>query len=246
MADRREQTRIRDEYRRREQEIPEERYAPWNPAEIFLLQDRRRRAAQLLHAAGRFPTVESRCLEIGFGRGGWLPELIAWGACEPNLYGVELEPGRAFTTARRLPAARLAIADGGRLPWRSGRFDLVVLSLVLTSVLDNGLRQRIAAEAERVLAPGGAVLWYDFAVDNPRNPQVRAVGRLELRELFPTLVGKVHSASLAPPLARRLAPRSRWLAELLGSLPFLQTHLLAVLTKPHPSDLCLQRPQGSL
>lgn len=230
-----ERARIRTEYRRREQNLDPERYAPWNPAEMFLVQDRRRHAAQLLHAANRFPDTTSRCLEIGFGRCGWLPTLIGWGASEANLFGVEIDPGRGAEARRRLPAAQLVLADGGSLPWLAGEFHLVVLSLVMTSVLDGESRRRIAAEVERVLAPGGALLWYDFAIDNPRNRQVRAVGSSELRELFPALAGRIRSASLAPPLARLVAPRSRWVAELLNCLPFLRTHLLAVLLKPMPA-----------
>ncbi len=230
----RERARIRAEYRQREQNLDPERYAPWNPAEIFLVQDRQRHAARLLHAADRFPNAASRCLEIGFGRCGWLPVLIGWGAREANLFGVEIDPGRGAATRRRLPAARLVLADGGSLPWPADEFQLVVLSLVMTSVLDGESRRRIATEVERVLAPGGALLWYDFAIDNPRNRQVRAVRSPELRELFPSLAGRIRSASLAPPLARLVAPRSRCLAELLSCLPPLRTHLLAVLLKPMP------------
>ncbi len=231
-----ERSRIRAEYQRRAHHLDPELYAPWNPAELFLVQDRKRHAAHLLHAADQFPDANSRCLEIGFGHGGWLSTLIGWGARETNLFGVEIDHSRGADTRRRLPAARLVLADGGWLPWPDGSFHLVVLSLVMTSVLDLTLRRRIANEVERVMAPAGALLWYDFAVDNPHNPHVRAVNSQELRALFPSLEGKIRSTSLAPPLARRVAPRSHWLAELLSCLPFLQTHLLGVLLKPTTPD----------
>ncbi len=89
----------------------------------------------------------------------------------------------------------------------------------------------MAREITRVLTPGGALLWYDFAVNNPRNPNVRKVGREELRALFPELRGRIRSATLAPPLTRMVAPRSWVAATLLEALPPLHTHLLAVLVK---------------
>ena len=87
----------------------------------------------------------------------------------------------------------------------------------------------IAAEITRVLRPGGALLWYDLRVPNPRNPNVRPVSRRELAALFPGLVGPVETATLAAPLARHVAPWSELVAGALERCPWLRTHLLAVL-----------------
>jgi hypothetical protein len=89
----------------------------------------------------------------------------------------------------------------------------------------------IAKEITRVLGPGGALLWYDFAVNNPSNSQVRKVNGRELRELFPQLSGEIKSITLAPPIARFIAPKSWVLATILEAIPFLRTHLIGVLVK---------------
>ncbi len=226
-----EKQRLLSEYRRREAEIPPERYAPWNPAESFMRAERRRRAVRMLRRAGAFPGPESRCLEVGYGRLGWLGDLISWGVREESLAGIELDEARASAARRVLPVADLRAGDACELPWSDGEIDLAIASTVFTSVLDDGVRRRIAGEIERVLAPGGALLWYDFRV-NPRNPEVRAVGRRELRALFPGLEGEIASVTLAPPIARLVAPWSHWLATTLEALPPLRGHLLAVLVKP--------------
>lgn len=227
----RERERMLAEYERRRRELPADRYAPWNPAEQFMRHGRGRLAARLLHDASVFPGAASQCLEVGFGGGGWLPELLGWGASEQNLHGVEIDPTRLDATRRRLPKARLIQADAADLPYPGKRFDLVVVSTVFTSILDDEVRRRVAGEIQRVLRPGGALLWYDFAVDNPRNRNVRGVPKKELLGLFPELTGTVRRVTLAAPLVRLVAPRSWWLAELLESLPFLRTHLVAVLRK---------------
>jgi len=227
-----ERQRMLAENRRRDAEVPAARYAPWDPAEMAARLERRRLAARLLDRAGAFPGVHTPCLEVGYGRLGWLGELVAWGVAEPRLAGVELDGERAARAREVLPAADLRVGDASSLPWPAESFGLVVASTVFTSVLEAATRRRMAAEIVRVLRPGGALLWYDFRVDNPRNRAVRGIGRRQLRGLFTPLRGEIRSLTLAPPLARWVAPHSHLAAELLAALPFLRTHLLAALVKP--------------
>ena len=136
-----------------------------------------------------------------------------------------------------LPAADLRTGDAPKLPWDNGTFRVVIASTLFTSVLDSNVRCLIADEIIRVLAPGGALLWYEFAFNNPRHPHVRGISRSEVRNLFPRLTGKIRSVTLAPPLARLIVPHSWALATLLESIPFLRTHLLAVLIKSSCASL---------
>jgi hypothetical protein len=81
----------------------------------------------------------------------------------------------------------------------------------------------------RVLAAGGAILWYDFFVDNPANPNVRGVRRREVEALFPGCRAELRRATLAPPLARRVVPVSWTLGTVLESLRVFDTHYLGVI-----------------
>ena len=81
----------------------------------------------------------------------------------------------------------------------------------------------------RVLRRGGLILWYDFHVNNPRNADVRAVTRDEILALFPGCSARMQRLTLAPPLARAIAPHSRLVCELLSLVPFLRTHTLAAI-----------------
>jgi hypothetical protein len=226
-----ERDRILAENRRREAEVSVGLYAPWDPAEALARSERRLAAALLLHRAGAFPRRGDACLEVGHGSLGWLGDLLSWGLREVDLHGIELDPARLERARESFPSADLRGGDAAELPWPAGTFRLIVASTLFTSILDPARRRAVAGEIERVLATGGALLWYDFATDNPRNPHVRAVSRGELRGLFPGLRGEIRSATLAPPLSRAVAPRSLSLAKLLGAVPFLRTHLLGVLRK---------------
>jgi ubiquinone/menaquinone biosynthesis C-methylase UbiE len=226
-----ERQRIQIEYQRRAKDIKSDLYSPWQPAEIFFRTGRRAVAAEMLNEAMVFPRSGDTSLEVGCGTGGWLPDLISWGMRETDLHGIDFNAVRINRAKEILPAADLRIGDAAKLPWDQGTFKFVIASTIFTSILDLNVRHMIADEIVRVLAPGGALLWYDFAFNNPKNPNVRGVSRSEVRNLFPRLVGKIRSVTLAPPLARMIVPRSRTLATLLETIPFLRTHLLAVLIK---------------
>ena len=162
----------------------------------------------------------------------WLRDLVRWGASPERLTGVDLLRDRLREAARRgPPGSGLALALGNELPFADGTFDLVIQSTVFTSILDPALRARVSAEMVRVLRPGGRVFWYDFHVNNPANPDVKAVTHAELRALFPGCAVDARRVTLAPPIARRVAGWS-WLAcRLLEAVPLLRTHSLAVIGK---------------
>jgi len=226
-----ERRRIQVEYQRRANHVSADRYASWQPDTKLIIEGRRRAAEDMLRRARVFPGREDKCLEVGCGSHGWFNDLMEWGVSETNLHGIELDHARAQQARENFPKSDLRLGDAVELPWADGSFKLVICSTLFTSILDSKVRMLIANEIVRVLAPGGALLWYDFAFDNPRNRNVRGISRRWLRELFPSLRGETRSVTLAPPLARAIAPRSWTLARLLEKIPVLRTHLLGVLIK---------------
>jgi hypothetical protein len=87
----------------------------------------------------------------------------------------------------------------------------------------------------RVLKPDGAILWYDFSYNNPRNPAVRKVSANEIKALFTDCDVDLARVSLAPPIARRLVERSWLAASVLERLKLLNTHYFGVI-RPRVPD----------
>jgi len=112
-------------------------------------------------------------------------------------------------------------------------------------MLDHGMKQQIAAEMLRVVKREGLILWYDFHVNNPRNPDVLGVKKREIFRLFPGCQIQLRPITLPPPLVRLLAPYS-WLAcYVLARIPFLCTHYLGVIQKGVPlADLISPLPHS--
>lgn len=180
--------------------------------------------------AGLWPLSGRDILEVGCGSGYWLRQFAQWGASPERMTGIELLPHRA-AEARQRCASGTTILEGDaardRLPAAS--FDIVFQSTVLTSILERESRDALARQMRRLVRPGGAIVSYDFRYDNPRNPDVARLTVEDLRTLFPGAAMRVRSLTLAPFVARRIAPVS-WLAcHLLDAVPLFHTHVLAII-----------------
>jgi SAM-dependent methyltransferase len=208
------------------------RYHPLQPDVWRTLQERQRALFALLQAAGWQDLAPRRITELGCGSGGNLLELLRLGCRPEHLTGLELLPER-HAQARALlpPAVTLRLGDALQAPIAPGSQHLVLLSTVLSSLLDDAHQQRIAAAAWAWLAPGGAVLSYDLRVDNPRNADVRGVPLSRLRALFPAAKMRSRRVTLAPPLARALCHVHPALYPVFNALPLLRSHLLVWIEK---------------
>lgn len=198
-----------------------------------MLQERERRFLSLLRENGCVPLSDKRILEIGCGKGELLREVVKWGAEPENVVGVELLDDRVSDAVRLCPGGtRIVRGNAANLDFPDGSFDLVLQSTVFTSVLDQRTKSRMASEMLRVLKPDGLILWYDYHMNNPRNSDVRGVGRREIHGLFRGCAIELRRITLAPPLARLLAPYSWLLCYLLSKVPILCTHYIGVIRKP--------------
>ena len=221
-----------------------DRYSIFQPDVWQSLQERQRALLHLLVQQELTDVAALRLLEVGCGAGGNLLELLRLGFSPAHLAGVELLPERLSQARARLPeAVQLHAGDASALPVPAGSLDIVLQSTVFSSLLDPAFQQRLADAMWRWLRPGGGVLWYDFTVDNPRNPDVRGVPLARLRQLFPQGRVQARRVTLAPPLARLLCRLHPGLYPVANAIPLLRTHVLAWVAKPPAA--CPSTPGGA-
>jgi ubiquinone/menaquinone biosynthesis C-methylase UbiE len=223
--------RISAEYERRARELPAGFYAWSKPSNLLFHEHALRGCIRMLHRASLFPLTGRRIADIGCGDGTWLLEFLQWGADPAALCGIDLSAERIAWARRRIPQADLRVGSASELPWPDESFDLVSQFTVFTSILDPALKRAVAAEMLRILKPGGAILWFDFRVSNPANPQVCGIPAREIRSLFAGCEIALASVLLAPPLSRLIARWSWTLAELLHALPMFRTHYAGIICK---------------
>ncbi|HJW11048.1 MAG TPA: class I SAM-dependent methyltransferase [Albitalea sp.] len=222
---------VRERYARREPH--DARYSLLNPAAMLAWQERQRATARLLVQLGFMDLSSLSLLDVGCGSGGNLLDCLRMGFAPQHLAGIELLPERYEAARASLPeAVQLALGDATVAPLPPASFDIVAQSTVFSSLLDDAFQQRLADAMWAALKPGGGVLWYDFTVNNPRNPDVRGVPLARVRELFPRGTLRQRRLTLAPPIARRVSAWHPSLYTLFNLLPALRTHLLCWIQKP--------------
>jgi len=75
------------------------------------------------------------------------------------------------------------------------------------------------------------VLKANGIIGKPTNPDVKGVGKREIKRLFPNCSFDFHKVTLVLLIARLIAPWSFLLCYFLELIPWLRTHYLAVIKK---------------
>jgi ubiquinone/menaquinone biosynthesis C-methylase UbiE len=198
---------------------------------LCTLEERQERMMMFFRERGFSSLRGMKVLDVGCGNGGMLRRLADFGVEPRDCIGIDLR-GEAVRRAREFNPNMIFIAgNAAKLPFEDGAFDLALQSTVLTSVLDGDVRKAIAFEILRTLRPGGYFVWYDFAYSNPKNPNVRGIGRREIQALLPGCRLKFYRLTVAPPIGRVAAKFSPSFYRTLLALPFLRTHYLCFAKK---------------
>jgi ubiquinone/menaquinone biosynthesis C-methylase UbiE len=197
-----------------------------------MVQEREQHFLELLAHYGLAQLEREKILEIGCGSGDLLRDFIKWGARPKNLVGIELIAERVTEATQLCPRdVKIVPGNAANVRFPDGTFDVVLQSTVFTSVLDPGMKEQMAAEMCRVLKPNGLILWYDYHMNNPQNRDVRGVKLREIKMLFPNCDIRMQRITLAPPIARRVAPYSWLLSYFLSKIPWLCSHYIGVIRK---------------
>ena len=208
-------------------------YSVLEPAQMLALQEREKKLFKMLALHGFDSRIgKARILDVGCGSGIWLRRFVLWGASPQNLVGIDLLSER-ISEARSVcpPAITLRCQNATDLTDLGGEFDVVLQSTVFTSILDHQMKRQIASGMLRKLRADGIIVWYDFHVNNPANPDVRGIGRSEIHRLFPDCRIHLEKLTLAPPLGRPIARVSQGLYRAVSAIRPLCTHYLGIIRK---------------
>lgn len=232
----REERRIRSVYAARDEAGARVRYEPALAVNRLWRSVRERVARDMMRRAGADDLANLEVLDIGCGAGDWLETLETWGATPEKLHGIDLLEGRVAEARERLPRADVRVASGWAVPFGDDSLDLVCLNTVFSSIVAPEARMALAREVSRITRCQGAVLVYDFRISHPLNADTVGIGRREILRLFPGATVEMRALTLAPPLARRVAPVAPKLVLFLERyLPVLCTHRMYLVRTTSPA-----------
>ena len=199
---------------------------------LYIHQERQEVLLRFFRDIGLNSLQGLRILDVGCGSGGHLRRMVDYRAEPENCFGIDA-CGKSIAAAReREPGITFLEGSAAELPFADAYFDLAFQFTVFTSVLDDSVRRKIAAEIQRVLRRGGYFIWYDFAYSNPKNPNVRGIGKKEVKDLLADFQLTFRKATLAPPIGRAVVRVFPSLYRILGAIPLLRTHYFCFAQKP--------------
>lgn len=204
-----------------------------NSSALLSTQERERLTSQMIKSLGWLDMEQIKVTDVGCGGGGNLLMLLRFGFAPENVTGIELLVERYERARKTLPpASRVIHSDASIAPIEPASQDLVMQHLVFSNLFDLDFQQRLADAMWRWVRPGGAVLWHDFAYDNPKNKDIHGIRANRIKELFPH--GKIHQhrITLAPPISRLVTRIHPSLYTVFNAIPLLRTHIMAWIVKP--------------
>ena len=185
-----------------------------------------------LRESGFEDLKEKRILDVGCGTGGVLRDLVKYGAKPEHCCGIDLLADRIDAARSLSPNMSFYCGNAESLHHESGYFDIIISFTLFTSILDQAMKINVAREMLRVLKSGGIVLWYDYHINNPWNPDTRGLAKSEIVQLFSGCDIVLERTTLAPPVARAIAPRSFLACFFLEKIKLFDTHYIGYIRKP--------------
>lgn len=232
-----EEERIRSAYRKRFTD--EATYSFFNPGHLFVTQQLEKELIKLLRRHQIDSLADKKILDVGCGSGWPLRELIKYGATPENLYGIDLLPNSIKEAKRISPNIDFRCRNAEAMSFENESFDIITQFTTFTSILDDKMKQNTAKEMLRILKPGGMIVWYDYFISKPTNPDVKGIGKREIMSLFPNCTFDFNKVTLAPPIARAIGPHSFLLCYLLEKISWLKTHYLVAIRDKEATELRL-------
>jgi SAM-dependent methyltransferase len=168
-------------------------------------------------------------LEIGAGTGTNLFFFKKAGLLWDNIYANELLIDRVNILKKNFSNIHIFSGDANDIDESyHQRFDIILQSTVFTSILDSSFKKKLANKLWQLLKPGGIILWYDFAYDNPNNKDVKGIKISEIKSLFKdSKCIDYKKVTLAPPIGRKV---KKWYP-FFNIFSFLRTHVIAIIKK---------------
>jgi ubiquinone/menaquinone biosynthesis C-methylase UbiE len=191
--------RIKKAYEKRKIEQKDKVYSYFNKGNLFIIHQREKALLDILNKFSYSDLTNKKILDVGCGTGGTLRRFIDYGAKPENLYGIDLLKDRIESAKQLHPKINFTCGDASNLPYPDKYFDIVLQFTVFTSIYDIKLKKKIASEMLRVCKEDGIIIWYDFHIDNPKNPDVKGVKKNEIHSLFPNCEIFLKRITLAPP-----------------------------------------------
>ncbi|MFN8670985.1 MAG: methyltransferase domain-containing protein [Candidatus Sericytochromatia bacterium] len=205
------------------------KYHILSPISYYLLSSKEKALNAFLSKYYLRTLPNMKIMEVGFGNGSDILNLIKYGAAPRNIYGTERSKDNYENFKYKVPDANLRKVDNFILPYPNNLFDIVIQSNVLSSINDEDSRKKLASEMFRLIKKGGKVFSYDKKSVVNNNI---AINKAELKKLFPEATNIItKNITLNEGMAQFFADKSIVLCQILEDFSFLNSHYYTIIEK---------------
>ena len=201
-----------------------------NIGNIVIEEERFYKARQMLKYYN-IDLKNKKILDIGCAGGNTVKMIIGLGANERNIYGIDIRQNRINDAINAYPYAKFSRMDVRNMKYSDEEFDVINIFTLFSSIKDSKSRNLASKEIQRVLKPGGAILYYDIRYNNPFNRNVLQVKYKDIKSLFPNMKKELKLITVLPPLVRLLGGLAEYVYPKLSKIPFLNTHHIGLMVK---------------
>lgn len=154
-----------------------------------------------------------KILDVGCGIGFWLRYCVELGSDPSDLTGVDISEDRIKEAQRRNPAITWRTIDNGDLAFPTQAFDIVIQTVVFSSIHDASLRTQLATGMWQSLREGGYLIWLDHRGSSA--DYLVGFSTAQVKEFFAR--GELlYERRVHPGYIRYMYRRFDWLARLLS------------------------------
>lgn len=208
-----------------------DKWSIYNKANLFLIHSREYHVLNLLKYFNLYDLKEKKILEIGCGSSFELRNFLRYGARARNLYGIDID----FSPIKRAKSINdniiYKVSDAKFLPFKDKVFDIIIAFVFFSSLLKIEDRAKAAKEMLRVLKDDGLIIFYDFFVKKPKNKNVEAIKKKEIKKLFNNCNFYFKKITFMPIILRRLPSFFLFFYYFLELLKIFNTHYLIGIKK---------------
>lgn len=222
---------IIERYHRRQSKDASALYNCLKPCNVVAFTEKYKKLCNILLQNFGLTFSTKNYLEIGCGTGSNLIQLLQLGVPPTNLTGNDIFEPSLKKAQETLPTKiQLQLGNFLDITYQENTYDCIILSTVLSSILDLKFQKEVIEKAYKLLTKNGIILLYDFIFNNPWNPDVKGINLKYIKSICPWSAYNFSKVTLCPPLARKLCHFPYFL-KLLTSIKLMNTHIIGFLRK---------------
>lgn len=173
-----------------------------------------------------------KVLDVGTGAAEILFFFLKHGITLKNIFGLELLLLRAEKVKKKYGFFQFLNANGENIPFADKCMDIITLTYVFSSIIEDKMCYNIGKEMLRVIKDDGIIIWYDSYGGKKLSENTRSYKENDIKQFFPDCEYEFKRIGLGKIFNKRIEKYSWLIADVVSAIfPFLNCMQLCIIKK---------------